>query len=301
MVTSFDGIREALKAQPVKKRIGVVVAQDKHTLDAVLHASADGLVKPVLLGDKQAIAKVMSQMGESLENVEIIDIASPEGCAIEAASLVRQGMLDCVMKGKIETGTLMKVLVNKEHGIRRSDTMSMIAFFESPYYHKLFAVTDAGLLTYPTIEQKRDAIANAVSAFQKLGLARPKIGVLTAIEHVNPKMKETVEADQLKQMSLSGEITGCIVEGPISYDLAMSTEAGKIKGYDSPVAGDADILVVPDLITGNTLTKSLLYTGGAKAAGAIVGATVPLVLTSRSTSMEDKYMSILLNALIGKI
>ena len=301
MIQSFEQIKEELKKYPQKRRIGVVAAQDEHTLDAVLLAASDGLVEPVLLGVKEEIKAVAAQLGQSVDGMEIIDIASPEDCAKEAAQLVRQDRLDCVMKGKIETGTLMKVLVNRDYGIRRSDTMSLVAFIESPYYHKLFAITDSALLTYPTLEQKRDAINNAVGAFHKLGQPEPRVGVLAAIEKVNPKMPESVEAGQLKEMWQTGEIPGCIVEGPISYDLAMDPESARIKGFDSPVAGDADILVVPDLVSGNTLTKSLLFTGGAKGAGAIVGAMVPLVLTSRATSMEDKYISILLNALIGKI
>jgi phosphotransacetylase len=226
---------------------------------------------------------------------------SPEECALHAAKMVRESRLDCVMKGRIETGALMKVMVNREYGIRRSETMSAVAFVESSYYHKMFAITDVGLLTYPTLEQKRDAIVNAVGAFHKLGVSKPKVAVLAAIERVNPKMKETVEADALKQMNRDGEIRDCVVEGPISYDLSMEAEAAEIKEYKSPVAGDADILVVPDLVSGNILTKSLAFTGGAKQAGSVIGAMAPLILTSRATSMEDKYRSILLNAYIGKI
>ncbi len=298
---SFDEIKAKLKGLSEKKRVGVVAAQDEYTLDAVLRAMQDGMIVPVLLGEKQKIQAIIQKLGYSSQGLEIVDLAAPEECALQAAKMVREDKLDCIMKGKIETGVLMKTLVNRELGIRRSETMSMVAFVESPYYHKIFAITDAGLLTYPTLEQKRDAILNAVGAFHKLGVQNPKVAVLAAIEHVNPKMKETVEAGQLKQMWLDGAIKGCTVEGPISYDLSMQAKAATIKEYQSPVAGDADLLVVPDLAAGNILIKCLTCTGGAKAAGAIIGGMVPLILTSRSTSMEDKYMSILLNAYIGKI
>jgi phosphate butyryltransferase len=298
---SFDEIKTKLKGLSEKKRVGVVAAQDEYTLDAVLRAMQDGMIVPVLLGEKQKIQAIIQKLGYSSQGLEIVDLAAPEECALQAAKMVREDKLDCIMKGKIETGVLMKTLVNRDLGIRRSETMSMVAFVESPYYHKIFAITDAGLLTYPTLEQKRDAILNAVGAFHKLGVQNPKVAVLAAIEHVNPKMKETVEAGQLKQMWLDGAIKGCTVEGPISYDLSMQAKAATIKEYQSPVAGDADLLVVPDLAAGNILIKCLTCTGGAKAAGAIIGGMVPLILTSRSTSMEDKYMSILLNAYIGKI
>jgi phosphotransacetylase len=203
------------------------------------------------------------------------------------------------MKGNIETAVLMKVLVNQETGIRKRDTMSLLALVESPYYHKIFGITDVGLLMYPTLEQKKVAIQNGVDAFHALGQEWPKVAVLAAVEKPNSKMAETLEADALKKMGEAGEIKGCFVEGPISYDLAMNREASGQKNYQSPVAGDTDILVVPNITAGNILIKALSFTGGAKTAGVILGAMVPLVITSRSSPMEDKYMAILFSVLIG--
>jgi len=168
------------------------------------------------------------------------------------------------------------------------------------FFHKVFAVTDVGLLIYPTLEQKKAAIENAVRAFCALGVIEPKVAVLAAVETVNPKMKETVEADALKQMNLAGEIKNCIVEGPVSYDLAMDPAAAAVKGFQSPVAGDADILVVPDMASGNLLAKSLTCTGGAKTGGVILGAIAPLIITSRSAAMEDKFIAIVISALLGR-
>ena len=159
-----------------------------------------------------------------------------------------------------------------------------------------FAVTDVGLLTYPTLEQKKGIIQNAVGLFRALGVEEPKVAVLAAVERENPKMPESVDAARLKRMQLDGLLGHCIVEGPISYDLCMDQEAAAIKGYQSPVAGDPDILVVPDIASGNLLSKSLTCTGGAHTCGTVCGAAVPIVITSRSAPAEDKYMSIVLAA-----
>ncbi|NLM83512.1 MAG: phosphate butyryltransferase [Clostridiales bacterium] len=301
MLKSFEEIKARLGGYEQKKRIGVVCAQNEHTLDAVMLAARENLVEPVLIGKKGEIERLLSNMGDKPGDIEIIDLDEPEACAAEAARLVREGRLDCIIKGNIETGVMMKVLVSREQGIRESKTLSHISFFESPYYHKMFAMTDGALLVYPTVEQKRDAIENAVRAFHKLGIEEPKVAVLAAVEHVNPKMKETVEAAELKKMWEEGAFSRCIVEGPISYDLAMQKDAAEIKKFDSPVAGDADILVVPDIATGNILLKALSGTGGAKFAGTIIGAQVPVIVTSRSMPMRDKYLSIVLTAVIGKM
>ena len=279
----------------------VIAAHEEHTLDAVVLAAKDGLVEPVLIGKKSEITVILEHLDQKPDELEIIDEAQPEACAKTASLLVRDGKLDCLIKGKIETGTMMKVLVNKEYGIRDSDVMSHISFYESPYYHKLFASTDGALLTYPTLEQKKGEIENAVKVFHKLGVENPKVGVLAAVDSVNPKMNESVEAAELKAMWQDGKITGCIVEGPITYDIALSKEAAEIKGFDSPVAGDADILVFPDIMSGNLLLKALSLTGNAKFAGTVIGAKVPVVITSRSMPMRDKYLSIVLNAVIGKL
>lgn len=281
---------------PVKRRVAVVPAQDEHTLEAVCHAWKDGMVEPVLIGDKEAIEEILEKLGVCSENMTILDIKDPTESIQKAADMAREGKVDCIMKGKTETGALMKVLVNRERGIRKSDTMSLVAFMESPYYHKVFAITDPALLTYPTKEQKKAAIANAVEAFHVLGVKEPKVAVLAAVEKVNPKMKETVEAGEIKEEG----VAGCVIEGPISYDLALDPEAAKVKGYVSLVAGDADLLVVPDLISGNIAAKSITVAGGGRTGGVVLGAKVPVLLVSRAASADDKYMSIVLAALVGK-
>lgn len=296
MIKSFDQLKEILKEMPVKRRVAVAPAQDMHTLEAIVNAAKDCLVKPVLIGNEPEIRAILKELDASSEEMEIIHVEDPTACIEKAVELVKVGKADCIMKGKIETGTMMKVLVNKESGIRKNDTMSILAFMESPNYHKVFAITDVGLLVYPTKEQKKAAIENAVSAFHALGVEEPKVAIIAAVEKLNPKMKETVDAVEIK----SEGVDGCIVEGPISYDLAMDPESAIIKVYKSPVAGDADILVMPDIVSGNVAAKTITTIGGGRTGGVVLGAQVPVLIVSRAATADDKYMSIVLAALIGK-
>ena len=295
MIKNFEQLKEMLKAMPVKRKVAVVPAQDEHTLEAISHAYKDGMVEPVLIGDEPKIREILAQIGTDADKMTIIHVEDPVEAIQKAADMARDGEVDCIMKGKTETGALMKVLVNRERGIRKNDTMSLLAFMESPNYHKVFAITDVGLLTYPSKEQKKAAIQNAVEAFHALGVEQPKVAILAAVEKVNPKMKETVEAAEIKEEG----VDGCIIEGPISYDLAMDPASAPIKGYVSPVAGDADLLVVPDIVSGNIAAKTITVIGGGRTGGVVLGAKVPVLLVSRAASADDKYMSIVIAALVG--
>lgn len=295
MIKNFEQLKEMLKAMPVKRKVAVVPAQDEHTLEAISHAYRDGMVEPVLIGDEPKIREILAQIGTDADKMTIIHVEDPTEAIQKAADMARDGEVDCIMKGKTETGALMKVLVNRERGIRKNDTMSLLAFMESPNYHKVFAITDVGLLTYPSKDQKKAAIQNAVEAFHALGVEQPKVAILAAVEKVNPKMKETVEAAEIKEEG----VEGCIIEGPISYDLAMDPASVPIKGYVSPVAGDADLLVVPDIVSGNIAAKTITVIGGGRTGGVVLGAKVPVLLVSRAASADDKYMSIVIAALEG--
>ena len=295
MIKNFEQLKEMLKAMPVKRKVAVVPAQDEHTLEAISHAYKDGMVEPVLIGDEPKIREILAQIGTDADKMTIIHVEDPVEAIQKAADMARDGEVDCIMKGKTETGALMKVLVNRERGIRKNDTMSLLAFMESPNYHKVFAITDVGLLTYPSKDQKKAAIQNAVEAFHALGVEQPKVAILAAVEKVNPKMKETVEAAEIKEEG----VEGCIIEGPISYDLAMDPASAPIKGYVSPVAGDADLLVVPDIVSGNIAAKTITVIGGGRTGGVVLGAKVPVLLVSRAASADDKYMSIVIAALVG--
>ena len=295
MIKNFEQLKAMLKAMPVKRKVAVVPALDEHTLEAISHAYKDGMVEPVLIGDEPKIRDILAQIGTDADKMTIIHVEDPVEAIQKAADMARDGEVDCIMKGKTETGALMKVLVNRERGIRKNDTMSLLAFMESPNYHKVFAITDVGLLTYPSKEQKKAAIENAVEAFHALGVEEPKVAILAAVEKVNPKMKETVEAAEIKEEG----VPGCIIEGPISYDLAMDPASAPIKGYVSPVAGDADLLVVPDIVSGNIAAKTITVIGGGRTGGVVLGAKVPVLLVSRAASADDKYMSIVIAALVG--
>ena len=202
-------------------------AQDEHTIEAVMDAYTNQILIPVLLGEREKIIKLLQGLNKSAEGMEIMDIGDPAECAQKAAELVNSGMVQGIMKGKIKTGAMMKVLLSKESNLRLGKPMSLLAFMEVPTYHKIFAITDVGLNTYPDLDQKRAILENAVDTFRRLGIDCPKVAVMAAVEHVNQKMQETVEADMLKQMNRNGELPHCIVEGPISYDLAVSEEAAR--------------------------------------------------------------------------
>ena len=296
MIKNFAELIDRLLQDPVKKKVAVVCAQDEHTLEAVIKAYKEKLISPVLIGEKEGIEAILKKEGADLSGAEIIDITDPSECARKACALAREGKVDAIMKGHLDTKTLMKVLVNKEDGISISKVMNILAFMESPYYHKLFTLTDVGLLTYPTKEQKQMALENAVRAYKALGEKNPKIAVLSAMEGVNSKLEQTVEAAEIKKEG----IKGAIVEGPISLDLAMDKEACAIKGYESPVAGDADILLVPDIVAGNLAAKSMTVLGGCKTGGVVVGGLIPVILVSRAATVTDKYLAIVMAAMTSK-
>lgn len=280
---NFNELIEKIQKDKSKKRVVVVVAQDEHTLDAVFKAKRDGIVEPILIGDKVKIKEILEHLDEDIDDDAIINIDGDSQAAMKAVELINENKADFIMKGKIQTSDLLRAVVNKEKGLRTGSVMSHIAIFEVPTYHKLLAVTDGGMMLYPNLLEKKQIIENSVNSFIAMG-------------YVNPKMPETIDAGMLKKMNESGEIKNCIIEGPISYDLVMSKESAIIKGFDSPITGDADILVVPNMTTGNILGKSLIFSAGAKMAGLIIGAKVPIVLTSRGASVEEKYLSLVLSA-----
>lgn len=291
---NFDELIAKQKARPNAARMAVAAAGDEHTIEAVLHARAEGIVRPILVGDKTLIDAALEHFGQTLPPEDIYDVPDIAEAAKFAVSLVREGKADLLMKGKLDTSVLLRPVVNKETGLGKGGVMSHFTAFQIPNYHKLLVAVDGGMVPYPTLEQKKAIIDNTVGALRAMGYDEVKVGVLACIEKVNPKMPETVEADLLKQMNRRGEIAGCCVEGPISYDCAMSREIADFKGYDSPVAGDADVLVAPNIHAGNIMGKMLTVTAGAKMAGFIVGAKCPIVMTSRGSSPEEKYLSIVL-------
>lgn len=299
VINSFQQLIERVSNFEGKKKVVVVAAHDEHTLEAVFKAKEDNLVEPVLVGHKEKIEEILKRNGFSIGEESIIDIPDDSEAAYKAVELINEKKADFIMKGKIQTADLLKAVVDKEKGIRTGRLMTHFAFLEIPTYHKLVVITDGGMVMYPTLEQKKGIVQNAVDVLLSLGYEKPKVAALAAVEKVNPKMPEAVDGYELKKMAESGEIENCIIEGPISYDLAMSKESAEIKGFDSPVVEDVDIFLAPNIATGNILAKALIYSANAKMAGFIVGAKVPIILTSRGSSSEEKYLSIVLAAAVN--
>ncbi|TBW38994.1 bifunctional enoyl-CoA hydratase/phosphate acetyltransferase [Siculibacillus lacustris] len=292
----FSELLEHIRARRSPRRLAVVAADDPHALEAVLDAVRDGVVEPILIGDAAAIAILLRRLGERPDRFRIEDVADPTAAARRAVALVHVGEVDLLMKGRLETATLMHVVVDRSSRLRTARVMSHLAVLEIPTYHKLLAITDVALNLAPDVEQKHQITLNAVEALAAMGVVRPKVAVMAAAEELNPKHLDSLDAAELKRRSLAGDLPGCLVEGPISYDLAIDREAVTLKRYASPVAGDADLLVVPGLTAGNLLVKALMFSAGAKFAGLVLGAKVPVVMTSRSSTALDKQMSIVLAA-----
>ncbi len=286
---------EMAKSKKIR-RIAVAAAADKPVMLAIKEAMEEGIITPLLIGNKEEIIKISDEIGFSLGDIEIIDEKSPAKAARIAVKMVREKKAEILMKGLVSSGDYLKAILDKEKGLRSGATLSHLAFFESPYYHKLLAVTDAAMNVEPEFNDKIAMLRNAVVAFHKLGIMNPKVAVVGAVESVNYKMRPSTEAALMTMMNKRGQIKGCIVDGPLAIDNAVSKEAAEHKGIDSPVAGDVDLILTPDIYSGNILYKSLNFLGGAMSAAVIMGATVPVVLTSRSDTDKSKLMSIALAA-----
>lgn len=296
---SMDDILAAAKAGG-RKRIAVAAAQESSALEAALDARAAGIAEPIFIGDLAAIRAIASEIGANLEGIRMMEEKDYAGAAAKAVALVRSGEADILMKGVLDTSILLKAALNKESGLNAGRLTSHVAVIESPHYHKLFIVTDAAINIAPDLQGKLDIIANAVQTSKALGVARPKVALLAAVEKVNPdKMPCTADAAIITQMQRRNQVKDCIVDGPLALDNAISAGSARIKKIVSEVAGDADILVAPDIEAGNILYKALVDLGGAKGAAIVAGAAKPIVLTSRSDSRETKLASIALAALTG--
>jgi phosphate butyryltransferase len=265
-------------------------------MEAVCRAAKDGFISPILIGDQNRIEAILSLLPEKLPFAEIINEADERRAARTGAMLARDGNANFILKGKLDTEVLLKAVVDPESALRAGTLMSHLAFLEIPGYHKLVVLTDSGMVVEPNLEQKKKILQNAVNVLHSMGYESPKVGVLAAVEKVNPKMLVTVEAEALTKMNRAGDISGCYVEGPISYDILMDSHIAKKKEYESPVVGDADILLAGDMTAGNILGKALTVSAKAKMAGIVVGAKVPVALTSRGAEADEKYNSLLLAA-----
>jgi phosphate butyryltransferase len=298
MVKKLDEILSLAKSKE-KKTLSVAAAHDKEVLSAVTEAVKLGIVDAILVGDEDKIKSIAEENGLSLDNIKIVDEKNILKAAAKAVEFVSNGQAHYIMKGLLGTADLLRAVLNKEAGLRGKGLLSHVMVYEVPTYHKLIFLTDGGMVPYPALEDKIGIINNAVKVAHKLELDMPKIAPICAVEVVNPGMQATLDASVLSQMNKRGQIKGCIIDGPLGLDNAISKIAAEHKGIVSDVAGDADILLVPNIESGNFLGKSMTYFANAQSAGVIMGAKCPVVLVSRADSAESKLYSIALGSVIS--
>lgn len=271
--------------------MAVVHPCDELSLGGALDAKQRGLIKPILVGPQAKIRRVAERAGLDVAACEIEDAPHSHAAAARAVALVRSGTAAALMKGALHTDELMAEVLDAQHGLRTERRVSHVFALDVPSYPRLLFLTDGAINIAPDLACKRDIVQNAIELAHALGIAVPKVAILSATEQVNPRIVSTVEAAALCKMLDRGQITGALIDGPLAFDNAVSMAAAADKGIHSAVAGQADILVVPDLMSGNMLAKQLIYMAGARAAGVALGARVPIVLTSRSDDVAARVAS----------
>lgn len=298
MIKNFGDILQKVKQQKTKK-VAVAVAQDKHVLEAIKDADEQEIAQAILVGDKVKIDAIAAELNMDLTKFELIDEADNNKAALKAVGLAATGKADMVMKGLIDTASFLRAVLNKESGLRTGKLMSHVGVFEVNNFDRLIFLTDAAFNMYPELKDKIDIINNAAIVAKAVGVENPKVAAVCAVEVVNPSMPATIDAAALSKMNDRGQIKGCIVDGPLALDNAISEEAAAHKGVTGSVAGKADILLVPNIESGNIMYKTLTYMANCKNGGLLVGTSAPVVLTSRSDSHESKMNSIALAALVA--
>lgn len=283
------------------RRVVVAQAEEEEVLVALAEAVKEEIAQGILVGDLEKIRVLCGQNGIKPDDFTIIDSDNGYNSALECCQMIRQGKAEVMMKGAVPTKDFMRAILDKEKGLTTGRLLSHVAIFELKTYPKLLIVTDAAINIAPTLAEKVQILENAVEVAHSVGIETPKVGCLAAVEVVNPeRMPSTVDAACLTMMNRRGQIRGCVVDGPLALDNIVSKEAASTKGIESDIPGEADIVLVPDIESGNVLYKSLTMLAGAKCASVMVGAKAPVVLTSRSDSHETKLMSIALGAVSVK-
>lgn len=292
----FTELRDHQRKNKGNLTAAVACANDTVTLAAVRQCMDEGICGAILVGDREKIEASLAQLGAKAADFEILHEADPAEAARKTVECVKNGRAQFIAKGSVDTSVLLRAVVAHDSGLRTGRMMSHIAFLKIPNYHKLIALTDSGMVLRPDLAQKKEIAENAVAILSAMGYDHVKIGALASVEKVNPKMQATLDAQALAEMSRDGTISGCTIEGPVSYDILMDKRSAEKKGYTGHITGDADVMLVPDMDAGNILGKALVCSAGAQMAGIIVGAKVPIALTSRGAHVEEKYQSILLAA-----
>lgn len=300
MIKTFNEVLSQAKANEIKT-VAVAVAQDEPVLEAVKAAKDNGIANAILVGNEEEIVRLAQKVELDLKGIQVIDEKNPNKAAKIAVECVSSGKADMVMKGLIDTANFLRAVLNKEIGLRSGKLMSHVAVFEIPNYDRLILLTDAAFNMYPELKDKIDIVKNSVTVAQALGNEMPKVAPVCAVEVVNPKMPATLDAAALTQMNARGQIKGCIIDGPLATDNALSEEAAAHKKISGPVAGKADILLMPNIEAGNVMYKTLAFTTESKNGGLLVGTTAPVIVTSRADSYETKLNSIALAALVAEL
>lgn len=296
MLKTINDLYEIAKKRDFKKKLVLAAAQDEHALDAAYQAWKRELIDVILVGNKRLINEIAKKHNYDLSKIEIIDESDVASAVRTAVVLVHNGHADILMKGAVDTASLLRAVLNKEWGLRTGSRLSHFSFFEIPKYHKLLGITDVAMNIAPDLKAKISIVKNAVSYMNEIGIKNPKVAPLCSVEVVNEVMPATIDAAVLSVMAKRGQIKNCIIDGPLAFDNALSKESAKLKGIVSDVAGDADLLLFPNIEAGNVVYKSLSMFGDAKLAAVILGASAPIVLTSRADSEETKLNSIILAA-----
>lgn len=286
-----------LAKQGTKQRLVVIAAQDDDVLSAVVAATKQSIIEPILVGDAEQIANLLKDLGEDPAAYQILAADGLEASAQVGLELFKNGQADFIMKGLIDTSILLKNVLNREYGLRQDGLLSHVMVYEFDRYHKLIGMTDGGMNIAPSLEQKKQITDNAIKVFQSLGYETINVAALAAKEKANDKMPVTMDAKELSEMTWP---QGVHFEGPLALDLCLSKEAAEVKKFESHMAGEVDILLVPTIEVGNALGKSITYIGGGESAGIIMGAKVPIVLVSRADTAETKLYSIALGKMISQ-
>jgi phosphate butyryltransferase len=298
MQKNYEEILKGLK--PGERRVvSVAAAGDAAVIDAVALIVKAGIAEPILVGNAEIIQE-LALTAELSCATRIVNVIDDTEAARVATKFVRDGEANVLMKGTVNTSDFLRAVLDKQSGIRGEGILSHMAAFETPGFSKLIIQTDGGMNTCPTLEEKVRILKNALAALYELGITEPKVAALSANEQVNQKIQSSVDADALAKMNVSGEITGCIIEGPIALDVALSAEAAHHKKIKSRIAGDVDLFLVPDIDAGNIMGKTLICCAKAKMAGIVLGAKAPIVLTSRSDNAESKFNSAVLACAIAE-
>ncbi len=288
---------DTIKTSKVKT-IVVAVAQDKEVLSAIASAQKEGLIEPILIGDQDKIRHLCDSINLSIDSKTVIDEKDNVQACKKAVQLINQGKADILMKGLVDTSVLLKAVLNKQTGILSAPLLSHLSVIKTSKREKAYYMTDTAITILPDVAVKQNLIENALKVLKKLGIQQPKVGIISAVEKVTPKMISTVDAEKLVEAYKNDP--RLIIEGPLALDIAVSKQAAIHKGYQSQIAGEVDLLLMPNLESANVLYKALVYFANAQSAAIAIGAKVPIVMTSRSDSEKSKLNSIKLSCLVAE-